>query len=894
MKQSLDRVHPPPLTKNLVKMFRIHDSKSVRFIRNYATTFNIVVAIAVFGVSVLAIWVAAIPPFPWLPEPGEAAMLLGTLLTAQAAIAALTLAVTLFVVQGASTKEDVDRRMYSEYIRRSWVREIFSCSLVVVGVTGLALLGESFLSPVPAPHLAPGLRNLALISAIAFVANLTFAALLLEQAIRIARPDSWQSIRQYVNERDVQEAVELFLIRYNRTMIAMDTGEWDYSAAFPAPGEGSANEAIRNLRDDGLRAMGERRLEQVERVLLSIRDLIIYALDELGRAGFRWSAPGAQPQWPPLRELSNNLYPFREEVVSRGEIQLAYDLQDFDSWCMAEGMRRSCGELFTVGLTGYQQNYEIANRFGNGLLRELFGEKFWDGAYRLVADALSQEDYLYTKQMVGYQEHILNHAMQIDSSADYLQLHESFEDCIRTTSRFMRNLSERRTTSMSEIGRLEQDYRIALMGLAGRAVLLANSGIIADPSPYLNIARGKHNRAQEAADDIAQALAHDNIRGNTLWRNWEMEGVGNFQTVSLRPEKYPLMWFAIRVIELSTEPLQSLNLRGQAQRILGWFETNSSEIEAHVAGNPDLTFEARREFATTTLRAAVYADEIAEDYAIIESELSACKVSKFKTEAYESAFATNSIKRLFERAAAVLRLRTDAEQVPEERPYRDWPPKAFLADIREDNPTSYAPLKGDHIGRMFSKDVVQVFCKALEEAPQVASSLNTPEKLLQVIDNALTDLNASGEIVVVLDGDWAEVAIGLDGEVIEEYVPTWQIPEEDSIGEIGRYREHPIVRTHTSGNRHVYVVEIAMWGWFIDATLEPHHDIIIEVNPVSAERAREWLNQSPELFSDQPDESSKIRKLQTLVEIVASHRIGFLVIDRLRARRIDDDSATDL
>ena len=69
----------------------------------------------------------------WLPSTDEAGALLGPLLGAQAAIAALTLAVTLFVMQGVSARRDVDDRMYQEYVRRSWVKPIFWGSVVAVG-----------------------------------------------------------------------------------------------------------------------------------------------------------------------------------------------------------------------------------------------------------------------------------------------------------------------------------------------------------------------------------------------------------------------------------------------------------------------------------------------------------------------------------------------------------------------------------------------------------------------------------------------------------------------------------------------------------------------------------------------------------------------------------------
>ena len=100
-----------------------------------------------FCLSVIAALVFApiiAPPMPFLPEPGNAGAILGTLLTAQAAIAALTLAVTLFMMQGITARRDVDDRMYREYVRRSRVREILWGSLLAVGVTGVLFLWEEF------------------------------------------------------------------------------------------------------------------------------------------------------------------------------------------------------------------------------------------------------------------------------------------------------------------------------------------------------------------------------------------------------------------------------------------------------------------------------------------------------------------------------------------------------------------------------------------------------------------------------------------------------------------------------------------------------------------------------------------------------------------------------
>ena len=360
----------------------------------------------------------------------------------------------------------------------------------------------------------------------------------------------------------------------------------------------------------------------------------------------------------------------------------------------------------------------------------------------------------------------------------------------------------------------------------------------------------------------------------------------------MRPEKYPLTWFTIRLMELTTEPMQQLNLRGGAQQSLNWFRTNSEASETYVLRPPDLTIELMRQNAIGALHDAMHTDQLSEDFAIIGSDLSAERMLAFEAQSQTSALATNSIKRIFERAEAVLRLRTDADHVPEERSVRSLESKAHFTDWSEGMHNYYPRLEGDQYGRSISDAVTRLFCDALVDAPQMTAPVGTPEELLQAIDAAAADLNTSGGLVVVLAGDWAEVEFGLDGMQLEGYEAMWEIPEEDRVGEIGRYRGHPIIRLFGSNDPpstpHLYVVEVDMWGWFVDATLDPFHDLIIEFHPISAQRAQELLEAHPPLFSDQPDKPSKCRKLQTRIELIVSHRTDFLVVNSERARRVGD------
>ena len=96
------------------------------------------------GISALLVFI--VPQQSWLPKASDSRVLLGSFLGAQAAIAALTLAVTLFVMQGISNRQDADDRIYREYVKRSKVKGIFRNSLLAVATTGVILLTLQALS----------------------------------------------------------------------------------------------------------------------------------------------------------------------------------------------------------------------------------------------------------------------------------------------------------------------------------------------------------------------------------------------------------------------------------------------------------------------------------------------------------------------------------------------------------------------------------------------------------------------------------------------------------------------------------------------------------------------------------------------------------------------------
>ena len=459
----------------------------------------------------------------------------------------------------------------------------------------------------------PELRNFVLAAGLAFLLNLVLAVVLFERAVLLSRPEQWIALRRDINKTDVREAIQAFLRRARRAHDASEANELDSTVWLPDRAEGSANEAVRALLDDARRAMSERRHEELRRSLDSVRELVKYAMDEIKTTDIQWSAPGSQPKWPPLWELSRNLYSFREDMIREGNREYIFELLNFDYLLTAEGIRERCGELFTVGLNGYRWNYQIATRIGSGEFREILRDRFSQNADSLIIGAEPVEILPYAREMVRHQERLLSDAMSSDQPSDYDQLHGGFQTWLETLQLHWETYNCPPSEASEVYQQLEQEYRIALMGLGGRALFLAQSNRIVDVNPYLDVGRRAYAHLGQMADDLASALVRYNYSPFSMWREWETEGAEQYQAIRILPERYPLMFYTLRLMELSSETMPTFDLHGRAQRALDWFVNNAESVGAYVRAELDLTLEQRSEFVTEALRSAVRRDEVAED-----------------------------------------------------------------------------------------------------------------------------------------------------------------------------------------------------------------------------------------------------------------------------------------
>ena len=841
--------------------------------------------VVVLGIGVLV----GVPPFGWLPPTSDARSLLGVLVGAQATIAALTLAVSVFVLQVVGARRDAEERVYEEYRHRSGVDYIFPGSILAVSTTAAALLAEVLVGEgSPLLRAAPGLHNLTSLALYALLANLALAVTLYWKGIRLAAPDEWRRLRREVDERDVREAVQVFLHRLGQATRSLETDEPSLADAFPDPGEGFADNAIRALLDQARRAMNDRQQTDFTRALDSIKGLITHAMDTIEGEDLAWGPPGSQPQWPPLRQLGRSLYTFREEIIGQGDREHSFALTSLDYWLLSTGVRRRCGELFTVGLDGYCRNYEIARRVGSDDLREMFRDRAWTTLPWLLADMTSEDGFPYVEHAVRQQERLLSDAMHNQDAADFGSLMGGFSDLFRHI-RFSWGVSTRwpRSESANQYEDLQQAYRIALMGLGGRAMSLTESERVADAGPYLAAIRGADVDVQQMAADIAQALVHHEGEWS-LWSDWEMEGAENTEPRWIRTERYALSFFSVRLLELARDPMPPLDFDGRAQQVLDWLDEHIDRLERHVQLEPEASVEERRERARDALRAAVSRDEVAADEEIIRRELSEERIAAFTADVYASALSNNAIERLFARAGAFEYLASAADRGPEERGASQYVSKGFLATEPENARTHYGQLPGDEWGGSHADDVVAMLREALGEAPTIEAPLDSEQDLLSAIDAAVDGLGPDGGVILLVTGDWSRITFDLAINPPDGYEPRWggQPVHAREQGVEARYHGHPIIWDRTDGERRLYVVEPGTWGCFVRQQAEGDTDLLVEVEPIPEERAREMLSENPNHLPDIDDHDVKLRKLQTFVRVAVAARTGFRITNPDRARRV--------
>ena len=336
-------------------------------------------------------------------------------------------------------------------------------------------------------------------------------------------------------------------------------------------------------------------------------------------------------------------------------------------------------------------------------------------------------------------------------------------------------------------------------------------------------------------------------------------------------------------MELVDDDTRVLNLRGHARQTLDWFLANAEGLKPFVREATNIDVRQSRENAIAVLRNAVRFDDAEDDARIIVRELSNDKVAAFQAGVLSAMQEANAVERLFTEAEAIRHIDDGSEAVPSVPSVNELVPKAFFIDPSEDDQILESTFAGRPWGQNLGLDLCRLLCDALEGANQLPARLDSGDALFQAIDLAVQALSPSGPVAVVMAGDWGRIEVDLHGEATEQYEPYWQLPNANSLVEVGRYNGHAILRGARGGERRLYVIDLATWGTLVRALYDGDQAIRVNVTPVSSERAVELLPAKAGHFPAELDDETKLRKLQTYAQLEIMARHGFQVTNPSRA-----------
>ena len=814
-----------------------------------------------------------LPAISWLPQTSDAIPYLIALLAAQAAFAALTLTVAQFALHAVVQRPGVDERMYRAYIHAAGgLRSLWHNIAGLLVAFAVIVVQFAAVGGAPLISAAPGARNVLVVSAASFLFTLLIPVRMHSRSIRLNSPTGWWRLERTVAEADVRTAVDAFVAG-------------DHVGG--APRDGSARDAVLRIRAAAAQAMNDRRADDLAAALATARDLLRYAMDALDAQGYRWGAPGAgASRWPPLAEISSTFHVLREQVFGHGEERYARELRALDWWMVREGIERSCGELLSAGLSGNNFNYSQAvsrrslrpSLFGDVPLRAL---REMEAAGRGSGGELNEYLESYATHIVSHQEVLLSHALRVDDSLAF----EAGVRNLRQMSSILDRLAPR--PFAIELG-ARRVARVALMGLAGRAMQLHAEGRIASASPYLAPAREAYVSVDQLASDIVFALENaDTLLSWSLWG--AIDDSADDGGSDIWPRSFALLFFHLRLRELLTESEPTLVLGQHARLVRDAKEGSPERLGAYLVG---VTAVSERR-AQRAIEGAVIRESIADDERILAAALDSERLDALRANIYAAIFQAAGLEQAFARLGGQSYVqRAGAARV--ERSFHI--PRGYLTAL----PGWGVMPKLVDLGRALEDDRSHDVFAALADAPMLHHDLrflsSIPfrgnsalflEELARVFDYGIRSLEA-GPVLFLLTGSWRDLFIRM-----LHSMPNLSAAEAAPwvFGGVARppatYRDSPILMFDEPGdNREVYAIDVSGWGCFERARAAPEADLLLRISEVSQSHAEALARAQHGNPSDGLDISAAIMRWRTQVECYVAESSAIKVLNPARARRI--------
>ena len=482
---------------------------------------------------------ACLPSTNWLRS--DAAEFVGPLAQAQGAIAAISLAVMVLIVEAVQRREDIVDATYDVFLRKAHVRCVISSVLVWTLGTVIAFVLSQISSFEEQDNLA--------IFATASIAITVLAILhFTQRALDVLRPGRYREFKRVA----YLDRVNLGLTIYMRELKKGVDDEQNQIVR--SIDEVDADQAMERLLHDIVQAMGDQRTVDVQANMHILKRIIQCATKILDTSGYAWTSSneafrGGVPVFGILRYNMSLLWRTayeskNHEYVNQvhsllGDLEILFDIHKngelFHLWM-------SCVVSSYQPTTGWRE--EVADSAGRA----------WHSVIMIIYSRLpirsgvfiSDEQASQIRFIAQYFHNCASQTVESDDPKIFRRLIAEFREAYEVLQPRGFVYSGELPPVDLNIDKLLQYIRLTLSTLAGGAIALQNKGQIADSRPFVDCVAEVFGAYGGASDCLATIERSPAIVSDDPWEKWDPESDDESlirQWRPFMPDRYPVLYF---------------------------------------------------------------------------------------------------------------------------------------------------------------------------------------------------------------------------------------------------------------------------------------------------------------------------------------------------------------
>lgn len=780
-------------------------------------------------------------------------------------------------VEMARRQEDRDDVVYEIMLQSAWIRPTFVFALAALLAT---LIGMSWSDLSASPDRSTTSPNLLLSTYV--LTGLTGLALLISvwRTVAALRPTAIIGYRFEANDRERREKVAEFI------SYALDEVPHlpvlDQLFLPHRPVGLTATERVFAEIDDALEAQRSARFSGA---LDRLRALVERSADQIQQSRLV-TQPAGVPRhgyWFPLNAITERLSELWRAAYERAGHEYAREMWSLQYWLVMTGVERRSGEMLEVGLKSGLVSYQTVadsrpKRDGHARHEWMnLSTAAWTRLRAVERGTADGEELRIAERLVEHLQEYGNMLLLNDDMPSFEGMLAEFYDTFEQLSKPYEQLRYDRNVSAPTGFNVQQHVVLALLALAGRAMLLEASGTVADAKPYVQALDKFVDGYARIERFTNQIFEREHERGlQRQWSWWETpteETIG--ETVfRLMPERYVMLALLHQLLkDPSNEPLASFDR--YAQRFIDVWKGHS-DIIMKTAEIDEVRHAEASGRVVTRLETSVAAEQREGNDRALAAGIDQQRVTDLITELRKERTKDRVLEHRFGEVNRVRRL-GEAE----------WPGGRFAhAWLLPREPltkgTMFEPLRLPDLAFSFERGLFAKLAEEVQEAREASQLASAGvDDVLHAIDVGLNEL-ACAKPLILLHGKWPREAI----------VDLWQ---HSSVGdsplswvETGfrqvqvAYKGHWLVQSRAGEEQSILMLDLERWGWLVRAPIDGE-EFGLELEEIKREEAEQMVDNNPDQGGDREE---RIREQMLKVRLVVQERVKFEVENPDAALRI--------